>query len=1669
MKIKITLLFSLFVGLLSAQQWENIGTPPFSGVYTSEQEMIILDNGHPVVAFEDSGNLGTIQIVKWNGSSWVSLPSLTPAMTPPITDLNLLTTDNTLYIGFGTQAGSGYEIYRLDGAAWTSLDDGALTSLLYTPGSVNLAISDQANDLTLSFNFFGGGSGDLPNVYIYDGTSWDTAYGDELMNNYLVDPVSGWEINPIESDLFYNGTNAYYYSIQTDPDLNAGDVDGNVSKVNANPELRLHKFDGSWNNLVFPANGVYIEEDPGKMTMAGNKAGGFPFIAYTTNLEGNQILHTQQMDGAGNYSALTNYSQNAMSLVSINMTLDNADLPYVAVIDGGTSNQNKVIHYNGTGWDQIGGDFVTGAIGEVDIEVFNTSNKIYVLYNSDSGAGIRTFNNSPTTITPITTNICQNAGLSEVVSDLNLTDQDHDSVYVVSVTSNNIAVVPNANITVTRTVAYLPTSNENHYKIEVTPLASQSGSVNLTVTYNDGFGDITKVISFNVNTLPTVDGGPDNVLCEGSNTTLSGSGAQTYAWSNGVTDGVSFNPGLAGTYNYTVIGTDNNGCLATDLVNVTVNPLPSFSITTSDITCFGNADGEIVISGLNNSNAYTVQYDYNVSPSGPIATSSNASGEITFNLLGDGDYTNFVISDDATGCTSLTDATTYTISEPTAISIIGESNQVHCAGASVTLNGNAFGGTGVLVYSWNNSVVDGTSFTPGIGSLPYTVTATDDNGCFTSDIVLNITVNTAPPVFTTSQNNPTTCGGIDGDITLIGLLPSTNYDISYNDGSVQGPTSMTSDASGNIVVSGLGAGSYSNIDVTNVNGCTTSIAGPVSLSDPGSPTINPIVSQTICANSDFSAVNFTGTAGATFTWTNDNTSIGLPASGTGDIAIFTGINTGNTPVTSSFTVTPSLGGCVGLNEFLTLTVNPMDDAGFSYSSASFCLNSSNPLPAAIATPAGTFSTSIVSGGPININGTTGEVDLTTSLVGVYDITYSTTGLCPNNSTVNVSINANPTITITQPTIQICNNANPLNMEGIAIPIGGEYVGAGFSNNAFDPNPLGIDGYGYAYNYTDGNGCSATDFGTIEILEIPTVSLNIINTSCGNNNGSAISTVIGGLAPYTYYWSNGTDGPEIANLTATTYYLNITDANGCYIMDVATIQSSSIDISTYAATDNVCAGENNGAIDLTVNGSTGPYTFYWSNGETTEDISNLYSGQYEVFVTDINGCMSTQTINIAEPAYMTGVITTNLPTSCGALDGSLSSSIQGGVPTYSYNWTNSLGTTIATTALVSNIGEGTYTLTTTDLLGCTNISQTQLSETGGPAIVLEQATSANCLVGDGSIDISITSVNTIQSINWSNSETTEDISDLTSGFYSVIVTDDNGCTGNFGITLDPEYPNYTEICMVTVDTNTNTNLVIWEKPITTDIDYFIVYRETSVAGQFLAVDTIQYEDESAFTDPVAYPQLRSWRYRLSVVNQCGIESTKSPAHKTIHITISQGTGGVYNINWDNYEGFIFPSYDIYRFTDLNGWELISSESTSTFSIVDTPPSEIGLDYLISVTPPSVCTSTKAQDHNASRSNTSSDAIIPPGGGGNTDGISESELENSILIYPNPSTSFFNVYLNVDINNLIVVNVYDMKGSIVQSFEVNKSEFVVQLKNFESGLYILEINTGNAVVRKQLIKR
>jgi subtilisin-like proprotein convertase family protein len=286
-----------------------------------------------------------------------------------------------------------------------------------------------------------------------------------------------------------------------------------------------------------------------------------------------------------------------------------------------------------------------------------------------------------------------------------------------------------------------------------------------------------------------------------------------------------------------------------------------------------------------------------------------------------------------------------------------------------------------------------------------------------------------------------------------------------------------------------------------------------------------------------------------------------------------------------------------------------------------------------------------------------------------------------------------------------------------------------------------------------------------------------NTSCGESNGSINISVYNGTEPYTFEWSNGATTEDVTGLSAGQYAVVISDANNCSTTSNYVVNNSSSIGLTYTSTSVSCFNGNNGSINITPSGGTAPYTFSWSNNETSQNISNLTAGTYTVSITDQAGCIYSQAITISQNPAISISLTNLTDEVCNTDNGSITVNASGGNNSYGYNWSNGM-----TGASVSNLSAGTYTLTVTDGNSCSASSNyTIINNTSNCSsfcyldVEENNITSTTCGQNNGEIDIHILNATPPYLINWSNGATSEDLTNLNAGTYSVTVSDNNNCS------------------------------------------------------------------------------------------------------------------------------------------------------------------------------------------------------------------------------------------------------------------------------------------------------
>ena len=395
---------------------------------------------------------------------------------------------------------------------------------------------------------------------------------------------------------------------------------------------------------------------------------------------------------------------------------------------------------------------------------------------------------------------------------------------------------------------------------------------------------------------------------------------------------------------------------------------------------------------------------------------------------------------------------------------------------------------------------------------------------------------------------------------------------------------------------------------------------------------------------------------------------------------------------------------------------------------------------------------------------------------VYTVTVSIDGRCYDSSEVEVSVVEGPT-----PNVSATNETGYNLNDGTATanPTGGiSPYSYEWSTGEYDQTIENLPPGSYYVTVSDYNECIGID--TVEVYEFSCQSLTAIveqsDTICFGNCDGFISVidVTYGLEPFTYIWSNGSTDSSIVNLCSGSYFVTINDANNCTLIDSFTISSNS-EISTNSSSTNESSnGANDGIATCSPSGGIPPYSYNWSNGQSTQTIDSLSPGDYTVTVFDNMGCSATDSIIILPyncPTLSLMVVMED--TVCfGECDGFITiDSVINGTSPYTYTW--STGDSSATiTALCS----GTYSVTVIDSFNCTITGNYNIDSNSeilvNPSSTDETSSNSN----DGTATANPSGGRMPYTYAWSNGESTQTITGLAPGYYYVTITDASACTG-----------------------------------------------------------------------------------------------------------------------------------------------------------------------------------------------------------------------------------------------------------------------------------------------------
>jgi gliding motility-associated-like protein len=646
-----------------------------------------------------------------------------------------------------------------------------------------------------------------------------------------------------------------------------------------------------------------------------------------------------------------------------------------------------------------------------------------------------------------------------------------------------------------------------------------------------------------------------------------------------------------------------------------------------------------------------------------------------------------------------------------------------------------------LTWNWWNYVSTASPFAAGQTTSNFAVSTAGDcyNLCVTGIYYRTTCVACTPAssVTLTTSSTPATCSACNGTASVT-VTPAGAYTYSWS------PSGGTGSSASNLC-----AGTYT---VTVTTSCGTSTAAVTVGTTGGSITTTGAQTNCTCngtCNGSATVTVTSGTGPFTYAW--------APSGGTGSSA------SGLCPGTYTCTVTGA-GGCTGTQTF-TITQPPAITCVPSHVNCT-CNGSCNGSATVVAS--GGNGTYTYAWAPTGGTGSTANA----LCAGTYTCTIS--------SPVGCSITQ--TFSITQPTAITATTSN--------VP-----ATCGNSNGSVTVNPSGgTPGYTYSWNtvpvqntqtatglpvgtytctITDAALCTYTVAVSVPNTGSPAISItSFTNVTCnGACDGTINTSALGGTPPYTYAWTPaGGSTPNVTGLCPATYTCTLTDANGCTSTATQTITQPPAITITPSQVDVTCNGACNGSATVVAGGGSAPYSYNWlPSGGSGSTASSLCAGSYTCTVTDANNCSLTQTFNITEPPALTLTSAGFNVTCFGVCDGQVVVIPNGGTPGYSFLWN-----TGCNAANCNNICAGTYTVTVTDLNGCTATSTTTVTE---PAAIVVTATAvdAHCNQSDGSVTATYSGGTGTLSPVWYNPATPGATdANIPAGNYFVVVTDQNGC-------------------------------------------------------------------------------------------------------------------------------------------------------------------------------------------------------------------------------------------------------------------------------------------------------
>ncbi|MDP3311892.1 PKD domain-containing protein [Lutibacter sp.] len=762
-----------------------------------------------------------------------------------------------------------------------------------------------------------------------------------------------------------------------------------------------------------------------------------------------------------------------------------------------------------------------------------------------------------------------------------------------------------------------------------------------------------------------------------------------------------------------------------------------------NVSCFGGSDGKATATGVDGTAPYT--YSWNTSPVQTTATATGLSAGISYTVT---------VTDSAIPSCSKT--VSITLTQPTALTATSlENKAVSCFGGSDgEATATAYGGTAPYVYDWGLSSASTSATASDLKAGIHTIKIKDANDCETT-IPVTISQPTAL-IATAIQNSGVKCKGeSNGSATVTvtgGKLP---YTYSWDKSPSLSATALD-----------LAAGRHT-VKVKDGNGCE--ITTTVIITEPATLTAIAVQDSPVKCKGEFNGVATVTVIGGT-----------TPYSFSWDKSIATSATASDLEVGVHTITIKDINGCetkttVTISEPTILTATAIQNSEVK------CKGESNGL-ATVTVIGGTQPYTY------SWNRSTSTSDTAADLAtGLHTITITDF----NNCTITTSV------IITEPTNKLTATAiqnNSVKCKGgsdgsaTVIASGGTAPYTYVWKNSSSTIDTATDLKAGVQDITirDSKGC---EISIIVFINEPTIltatAVQFKPVVCnGESNGTAVITAVGGTLPYTYSWDKSSSISAVASdLAAGIHTVKVKDGNGCEITTTVIITEPAKLTATVVQNIPVkCKGESNGSSKVEVVGGTTPYTYVWQNSSSSSaTATDLAAGTHGITIKDANGCITTASVVITEPAILAVTVVQNSPVKCkGDSNGSATVTAVDGTTPYTYYWDNNA----ASSATATNLSAGTHTVKVIDINGCEKIATVLITE---PTVLTATAIETSPVKCKGAFNgvATVTPVGGVSpySYSWDKSTSTSATAiDLGAGLHTITIYDVNDCKTTATVTI-----------------------------------------------------------------------------------------------------------------------------------------------------------------------------------------------------------------------------------------------------------------------------------------------